>query len=128
MVSRGMLTLCAAINSVHWLLTCSLRKKNYFCIHCENRGGYREADERYKSPYELVSLLPSPMPVHPGLSPTWAETPKSCFLASGLNNDLFLHICVNEGANQLRGNSTARAADQRFCFYFTGSIPLCTRS
>ena len=56
----------------------------------------------------------SPMPVHPDLSPTWAETPKTCFLASGLNNDLFVHICVNEGADQLRGNHTARAADQHF--------------
>ena len=64
------------------------------------------------------------MPVHPGLSPTWAETPKTCFLASGLNNDLFVHICVNAGTDQLHGNHTARAANQHFCVRIMGSIPL----
>ena len=63
----------------------------------------------------IRTFKPSPVPVNPGLFPTWAETPKTCFQTSGLNNDLFMPICVNEGADQLRGNHTARAADQHFC-------------
>ena len=42
----------------------------------------------------IRTFNPSPVPVR--------------FLASGLNNDLFVHICVNEGADQLRGNHTAQ--------------------
>ena len=37
----------------------------------------------------------------------------------------FVHICVNEGEDQLHGNHTARAADQHFCVPIIGSIPLC---
>ena len=37
----------------------------------------------------IRTFKPSSVPVHTGLSPNWAETPKTCFLASGLNNDLF---------------------------------------
>ena len=35
----------------------------------------------------------------------------------------FVHICVNEDADQLRANHTARAADQHFCVRIIGSIP-----
>ena len=71
------------INYIHWLST-------VFAYNA--KSGFGAADERYKDsrtiPYELSSLLPSSVPVHPGLSPTWAETPNTRFLASGLNNDL----------------------------------------
>ena len=43
----------------------------------------------------------------------------TCFLASGLIMISF--FCVNEGADQLRVNRAARAADQRFCFRFIES-------
>ena len=42
----------------------------------------------------IRTFAPSPVPVHSGLSSTWAETPKTCFLASGLNNDLFCLVPV----------------------------------
>ena len=125
MVSRGMLTLCAEINSVHWRLARFHRKNNVFAYNAKTGAVTAQLMIATKS---IRTLKPSPVPVHPGLSPdpTWAETPKTCFLASGLNNDLFVHICVNEGADQLRGNHTGRAADQHFCGRIIGSIPLCT--
>ena len=76
-----------------------LHEKKRFCIQCENKGGYHTADQRlwfrYKDrntnplypQYELSSILPSSMAVHPGFSPTWADTPKTGFLAMRVNTD-----------------------------------------
>ena len=118
-----MLTLCAEINSVHWSLTRFHRKNNVFAYNAKTGAVTAQLMSATKP---IRTFKPSPVPVHPGLSPTWAETPKTCFLASGLNNDLFVHICVNKGADLLRGNHTARASDQHFCVRIIGSIPLCT--
>ena len=88
MVSRGMLTLCAAMNSVHCLLTRFLRKKTVFAYNAKTGAVTSQLINATKP---IRTLKQYPVPVHPGLSPiaTWAETPKTCFLASGLNNDLF---------------------------------------
>ena len=118
MVPR-MLTLCAAISSAHWLLTGFLS----FCIQCENSvvtAQLMSATKPMRTFNHLAISRACTFCLRPGRKP-----PKTCFLASELNND-FLHICVNDGADQLRGNCTARAADQRFCFRFIGNIPLCT--
>ena len=81
-----MLTLCAEINSVHWLLTRFHRKNNVFAYNAKT-GAVTAQLMRALKP--ILTFKLSPVPVHPGLSPTWAETPKTCCLASGLNNDLF---------------------------------------
>ena len=110
-----MLTVCAAINSVHWLLTRLIRKKTVFAYHAR-RGGYRSADEHHKNSRKLLSL-PSSVSVHHGLMVCRRmgrnSAPKTCFLASGLIND-FWHMCVNQGVDKLCGNRAARTADQRF--------------
>ena len=85
MVSKGMLTLCAEINSVHWLSTRFLRK-NVFAYNAKTGAVTAQFMSATKP---IQTFKPSPVPVHPGLSPIWAETPKICFLASGINNDLF---------------------------------------
>ena len=84
------------------LLTRFLRKK-CFCIQCENRGGY----------WQLMSAT-KPIRTFKPLAISHACTcwfvfdlggnPKDMLSSLGLNNDLFLHICVIEGADQLRGN------------------------
>ena len=74
-------------------------RKPDFCI-CENKDadqlhGNHEADQRlcfcYRDStisllpkYEISSLQPSSVAVHPGLCGTWSETPKTGFLTTRL--------------------------------------------
>ena len=44
----------------------------------------------------IQTFKPPPMLVHHGLSPNWEETPWKCFLATGLNNYLFVHIYMRK--------------------------------
>ena len=79
-------------------MSCDMRKP-YICI-CKNKdadqlGGNREADQRLcfrhtdstiplLSKSEISHLLPSCVPVQPGLCGTWSETPKTGFLITRL--------------------------------------------
>ena len=47
------------------------------------------------------------------------QKPQRHAFSLGLTNDLFLHLCIKEGADQLR---SYRAANQRFCFRFIEHI------
>ena len=121
MVSRGMLTLCAAINSVHWLLTSFLRKKNCFAYDAKTRVVTAQL-------MSATKIVGHPIRTFKPLAIFRACI--SCFVSDlgrnlrhafslGLNNDLFLHLCIKEGADQLR---SYRAADQRFCVRFIEHI------
>ena len=100
----------------HWLLTHLIRKKTVFVNHTKTRAVTAQLMSATKIPPPAIYRV-----ITSCLSPNWAEfRPKTCFLASGLNND-FLHICVNIGAGQLCVNRSARTADQRFCCRFIGS-------
>ena len=115
MGSREVLTLCAAINSVHWLLTRLIRKKNI-------AFAYRATDERHKDSRKIPPLAIF------RVCTSWfvaalGEIPpqRQAFSLWCSIMIFFLHICVNEGADQLCGNRTARTADERFCCRFIGS-------
>ena len=117
MGSRGMLTLCAAINSVHWLMTRFIRNNTVFAYNDAKTGA---VSTQLMSATKIVGksrFLPSSLSVYPGRN----SALKTYFLASGLNNVFFAYICVNKGADQLSGNHAARAADQHFCFRFIES-------
>ena len=98
----------------------SLEKKTVFANHAKTGA----VTAHLMSATKVLGksrILPSIVSVQPGLLPNWVEfRPKTCLLASGLNNDFF-HICVNIGAGQLCVNRAARSADQRFCCRFIGS-------
>ena len=95
MGSRGMLTLCAAINSVHLFMTYLIEKKTVYAYNAKTGA----VSAQLMSVTKIVG--------------------KSRFLSSSVfslhgSKIIFLHIWVNEGADQLSGNRAARAADQRF--------------
>ena len=118
-------TLCAAINSVHWLLTSFLRKKNCFCIvFADAKTGTITAQlmiatkivgQSYTNFQASCNLLCLYILV---CFQSWQKPQRHAF-SMGLNNDLFLHLCIKEGTDQLR---SYRAADQRFCFRFIEHI------
>ena len=95
MGSRGMLTLLL-------VLTHLIRKKDCFCKPYENRGGYRAADERHKNNAKITPLAIYRVCIS-FLSPNWAEfRPKTCFLASGLNNDFFAYMRKHRRRSAMR--------------------------
>ena len=86
MGSRGMLTLCAAINSVHWLMTRFIRNNTVFAYNAKTGA----VSTQLMSATKIVGksrFLPSSVSVYPGRN----SALKTYFLASGLNND-FLHL------------------------------------
>ena len=72
MGSRGMLNLCAAINSVHWLMIRLIRKRTVFAYNAKTGA----ISAQLMSATKIVGksrFLPSSVSVHPGLSPAWVE-------------------------------------------------------
>ena len=113
MVSRGMLTLCAAINSFHWLLTSFLRKKTV--VSAQLMSATKIVGQSYTTFQASCNFLCLYILV---CFRSWQKPQRHAF-SLGLNNDLILHLCIKEGADQLR---SYRTADQRFCFRFIEHI------
>ena len=121
-------TLCAAINSVQWLLTSFLRKKKQqlflhcFCIRCKTgtitaqlmstTKIVGQSYTNFQASYNLLCLYIL-------VCFQSGQKPQRHAFSLGLNNDLFLHLCIKEGTDQLR---SYRAADQHFCFRFKEHI------
>ena len=122
---RGMLTLCAAINHVHLLLTRLIRKQYCFCIPFENRGGYCATNERNKNSRKIPPLAIFRVCTSWFVAELGGIPPQRHAFSLQGSIKIFLHLCINQGADQLCGNRAARTADQRFLSSLHREYTLC---